>query len=62
VRRLLEELDAPNYELAEARESRVATAPDDWGSYYDQEPRVHAARLRDGLRLPGFRTVIDHGA
>jgi hypothetical protein len=62
VRRLLDELDAPIFELAEARESRVAGAPDDWGSYYAQEPRVHAARLRDGLRLPGFRTVIDHDA
>ena len=62
VRRLLEELDAPNFELAEARESRVATAPDHWGSYYAQEPRVHAARLHDGLRLPGFRTVIEHDA
>lgn len=62
VRRLLDELDAPHFELAEARESRVATAPDHWGSYYAQEPRVHAARLRDGLRLPGFRTVIEHDA
>ncbi len=62
VRRLLDELDAPHFELAEAREARVAAAPDDWGSYYAQEPRVHAARLRDGLRLPGFRTVIDHDA
>jgi hypothetical protein len=62
VRRLLDELDAPIFELAEARESRVVTAPDQWGSYYDQEPRVHAARLRDGLRLPGFRTVIEHDA
>jgi len=62
VRRLLEEFDAPNFELAEARESRVATAPDQWGSYYAQEPRVHAARLRDGLRLPGFRTAFEHDA
>jgi hypothetical protein len=62
VRRLLDELDAPIFELAEARESRVATAPDQWGSYYAQEPRVHAARLRDGLRLPGFGTVIEHDA
>lgn len=62
VRRLLDELDAPIFELAEARESRVATAPDHWGSYYAQEPRVHAARLRDGLRLPGFGTVIEHDA
>ncbi len=62
VRRLLEELDAPNFELAEARESRVAAAPDHWGSYYAQEPRVHAARLCDGLRLPGFRTHIEHDA
>jgi Thermostable hemolysin len=62
VRRLLQELNAPNFELAEARESRVATAPDHWGSYYAQEPRVHAARLRDGLRLPGFRTLIEHDA
>jgi hypothetical protein len=62
MRRLLEELDAPNFELAEAHEPRVATAPDHWGSYYAQEPRVHAARLRDGLRLPGFRTPIEHDA
>lgn len=60
VRRLLDELDAPIFELAEARESRVASAPDHWGSYYQQEPRVHAARLRDGLRLPGFHAVIEH--
>jgi hypothetical protein len=62
VRRLLDELNAPIFELAEAREARVATSPDHWGSYYAQEPRVHAARLSDGLRLPGFRTVIEHDA
>jgi hypothetical protein len=51
VRALLGALGAPLIELAPARVERVATPGDDWGRYYQRDPRVMAGYLPDGLAL-----------
>lgn len=55
VRNILQRFRAPLYELAPARAERVAGLGDDWGCYYQTDPRVMAGYLPDGLRLAGFR-------
>jgi hypothetical protein len=54
LRQILAGLDAPLVELARAERARVATSRDEWGRYYETDPRVYAGRLRDAERLKGF--------
>jgi hypothetical protein len=42
------------YELASARAERVAGLTDDWGRYYQADPRVMAGYLPAGLKLARF--------
>jgi hypothetical protein len=51
VRNILNQLQAPMYELAPARADRVAGLKEDWGRYYDTDPRVMAGYLPNGLRF-----------
>jgi hypothetical protein len=54
LRGILARFDAPLLELARADVTRVAGSRDEWGRYYQTDPRVYAGRLRDAQRLPGF--------
>ena len=54
LRGILARFDAPLVELARAEGPRVAGASDEWGRYYETDPRVYAGWLRDAERLPGF--------
>ena len=47
--------EAPLLELAHAERARVSQGVDDWGRYYESDPRVFAGYLPDSLRLPGFK-------
>lgn len=55
VRGLLRGFEAPLLELAHAERARVSQGVDDWGRYYESDPRVFAGYLPDSLRLPGFK-------
>jgi len=57
VRGILQGFRAPLAELARADASRVASAPDQWGRYYDTDPRVLAGYLPASRRIPGFSSV-----
>lgn len=48
VRELLRMFDAPLLELAPATRARAAGCGDDWGRYYEADPRVLAAALPHG--------------
>ncbi len=54
VREMLLGFGAPLLELAGADRARVAGGSDDWGSYYDTDPRVFAGYLPDSRRIAGF--------
>ena len=54
LRDILARFDAPLVELARAEGPRVAGSRDEWGRYYETDPRVYAGWLRDAERLPGF--------
>jgi len=54
VREILLGFGAPLVELARAEPARVAASPDDWGTYYDTDPRVYAGHLPDSRRIAGF--------
>ena len=54
LRGILARFDAPLVELARAEGPRVAGSRDEWGRYYETDPRVYAGWLRDAERLPGF--------
>jgi hypothetical protein len=54
LRGILARFDAPLVELARADGLRVAGTHDEWGRYYETDPRVYAGCLRDAERLPGF--------
>jgi hypothetical protein len=61
VRGILLGFGAPLIELARADGARVANAGDEWGRYYDTDPRVFAGFLPDSLHIPGFGAVVhDH--
>ena len=60
LRQILAGLDAPLVELARADAASVATSRDEWGRYYETDPRVYAGRLRDAERLVGFAHPGDH--
>jgi hypothetical protein len=50
VRGILEKFNAPMIELASARRECVGNA-EQWGHYYESDPRVMAGYLPDGLRM-----------
>jgi len=52
---ILQSIGAPLVELAVADGARVQDTPDDWGAYYQTDPRVFAGRLADGLSLKTFQ-------
>ncbi len=54
VREILLGFGAPLVELARAEGARIATGADDWGRYYESDPRVFAGFLPDSRRVPGF--------
>jgi hypothetical protein len=61
VRAILLGFGAPLIELARADGARVANAGDEWGRYYDADPRVFAGYLPDSLQIPGFGAAThDH--
>lgn len=51
LRGLLASYHAPLLDLAPANASRAQSTGDDWGRYYDTQPRVMAGYLADGLSL-----------
>jgi Thermostable hemolysin len=51
VRGMLSRFDAPLIDLGGARRERVEGLGDDWGRYYENDPRVMAGFLADGLAL-----------
>lgn len=51
LRGLLASYHAPLLDLAAASASRVPHSADEWGRYYDTQPRVMVGYLPDGLRL-----------
>ena len=55
VRGILQGFGAPLVELARADGSRVASGQDQWGSYYQKDPRVFAGHLPASRWIPGFR-------
>jgi hypothetical protein len=50
VRGILEKFSAPTIELASASRECI-DKPDDWGQYYENDPRVMAGYLPDGIGL-----------
>ncbi|HET9694542.1 MAG TPA: thermostable hemolysin [Steroidobacteraceae bacterium] len=60
LRQILAGFGAPLVELARADGGSVAAASDEWGRYYETDPRVYAGRLRDAERLAGFVHLGDH--
>jgi len=61
VRGILQGFGAPLVELARADAARIAGGCDEWGSYYDTDPRVFAGFLPDAWALAGFaRSESDH--
>ena len=59
VRGILQGFGAPLVELARAERGRVARGPDQWGRYYETDPRVLAGYLPASRRIPGFRVATD---
>jgi hypothetical protein len=57
VRGILEGFGAPLVELAHADGTRVASGGDQWGRYYDNDPRVLAGYLPASRWVPGFRSA-----
>lgn len=51
LRDLLASYHAPLLDLAAATAARAQTTGDDWGRYYETQPRVMAGYLADGLSL-----------
>jgi hypothetical protein len=54
VRKILLGLGAPLVELARADGARVAGSNDEWGSYYQADPRVLLGYLPDSRQIPAF--------
>jgi Thermostable hemolysin len=59
VREILLGFGAPLIELARAERARVAPGSDQWGRYYETDPRVFAGFLPDSRNVRGFGTA-DH--
>jgi hypothetical protein len=51
LRHLLASYHAPLLDLAAATPARVQNTGDEWGRYYDSQPRIMAGYLPDGLSL-----------
>lgn len=51
VRQLLASYHAPLIDLAPAQAGRVQGTGDDWGRYYETDPRIMVGYLPDGLTL-----------
>lgn len=60
VRGILDRFNAPVIELSGATEDKVANLGDDWGRYYECDPRVMAAWLPNGLSFPVAEAVQRH--
>jgi hypothetical protein len=61
VREILLGFGAPLIELARAEGARVVDGADQWGRYYETDPRVFAGFLPDSRFVPGFSaTAHDH--
>jgi hypothetical protein len=60
VQEILRGLDAPLIELASADRLRVAPGMDEWGTYYERDPRVFAGYLPDSRRIPAFQRREKH--
>jgi thermostable hemolysin len=56
VRGMLAKFRAPVIELGRATRDRLTDA-DEWGRYYDNDPRVVAGYLRDGI-APAFAEIL----
>ncbi|HEX9208595.1 MAG TPA: thermostable hemolysin [Steroidobacteraceae bacterium] len=54
LRQILAGFGAPLVELARADGSNVAASSDEWGRYYETDPRVYAGYLPDAEHLAGF--------
>jgi hypothetical protein len=54
VREILLGFGAPLIELARAERTRVAPGSDQWGRYYETDPRVFAGFLPDSRNVRGF--------
>ena len=57
VREILLGFGAPLVELARAESARVASGSDQWGRYYETDPRVFAGFLPDSRKVRGFRAA-----
>ena len=57
IRSILQGFGAPLVELARADGSRISGGQDQWGRYYEADPRVFAGYLPNSRRLPGFSAV-----
>jgi hypothetical protein len=54
LQQILAGFGAPLVELARADGASVAAAGDEWGRYYETDPRVYAGCLADADHLAGF--------
>ncbi len=57
VRTILAGFGAPLVELARADGARISKGRDQWGRYFETDPRVFAGYLPNSRRLPGFSAV-----
>lgn len=57
VRTILAGFGAPLLELARADGARISKGRDQWGRYFETDPRVFAGYLSNSRRLPGFSAV-----
>lgn len=60
VRDILEGFGAPLHDLGAADRSRIGDVADEWGAYYDAEPRVMAGHLPHARVLAPFAGGLDH--
>lgn len=49
LQRLFQRAEVDMFDLGPANAHRLSSSDNDWGSYYDHDPRVMAARLDQGL-------------
>jgi hypothetical protein len=61
VRGILNRFNAPVIELSDATQDKVADLGDEWGRYYECDPRVMAAWLPHGLSLKVAEAISRHG-
>lgn len=60
VREILLGFGAPLVELARADGARVTSGADQWGRYYETDPRVFAGFLPDSRGIRGFVAAHEH--